>query len=150
MAEKRTTSEYKRATKIAQKDGRPSPQVYELLERAAKKNDPDAEYALATWYLHGNELVSANKRTAISMLRKATQAGVSAAAFDLAVCYERGEGVKKSEERAFSLFVQAALAGDIQAYYEVGRMYYYGIGTVRNRALAKTWLQKASKLGYRE
>lgn len=69
----------------------------------------------------------------------------SSAYFDLAVCYETGNGIKKSDRKVFECYLNAALAGDRQAVYEVGRCYYYGIGISKNKRMADIWLRQAEK-----
>ena len=141
-------SKYQRALKLAYgSKRRPTREVYELLLAADKDGDARATYALATWYLHGNRFCKKDYRRAIQMLKRAAQADIASAAFDLAVSLEKGKGARKSLKEAFRHFVQAALLGDAQSHYEVGRMYFYGIGTAKDRNLAEFWLAKAEKLG---
>lgn len=42
---------------------------------------------------------------------------------------------------------QAAKSGDPDAQYALGYMYYYGIGTVRDKETAKMWIDRAAKQG---
>lgn len=39
--------------------------------------------------------------------------------------------------RAAEYYLRAALAGDAQAIYEIGRCYFYGIGVSKDRRQAK-------------
>ncbi len=144
------TKAYEQALRLAEKQKPPSKRAYELLLVADKEGDPRATYALATWYLHGSAFTPVNKKRAVQLLRAASKGGVADAAHDLAVAYETGDGVRKSLTLAFESNVLAALLGDSQAFYEVGRMYFHGIGTPRNRRLARYWLAKAEKLGAKE
>jgi TPR repeat protein len=138
---------FDRALKIAQAQKTPSRKAYDLLRKADAAGDVRATYALATWYLFGSPFTKVNLRHANAMLRRAAAGGSADAAYDLAVSYEKGAGIRKSEVRAFELYVQAALLGDAQSHYEVGRMYFWGIGTPRNRTLAEAWFKKAKSLG---
>jgi uncharacterized protein len=63
--------------------------------------------------------------------------------FDLAVCYEKGVGVKRNYKKGFECYLNAALLGDKQAVYEVGRCYYYGIGISKNINISRIWLKHA-------
>jgi TPR repeat protein len=145
------SGKYERALRLAQKNKKSPPRTaYELLVAADKEGDARATYALATWYLFGSPFTPVKKSEAIRLLKKATEGGVADAAHDLAVAYEKGDGVKKSLNQAFELNMYAALLGDAQSFYEVGRMYHYGIGVSRNRRLAKHWLEKAETLGIKE
>jgi TPR repeat protein len=141
-------SKYQRALKLAYRSKRqPTREVYELLLAADKDGDAHATYALATWYLFGNRFCKKDLRRATQMLERAAEADIAAAAYDLAVSLEKGKGIKKSLKKAFRRYVQAALLGDAQSHHEVGRMYYHGIGTAKDRCLAEFWLTKAEKLG---
>jgi uncharacterized protein len=122
-----------------------------LLNRACKQGDSRAAYALGTWHLHGKEaLVPKNLAKAIPLLRVAADADHAEAAYDLAVCYEKGTGVKKSEKKAALLYLKAALLGDKQSIYEVGRCYWYGLGVERDRSIAGAWLDHAAKLNIKK
>jgi TPR repeat protein len=83
-------------------------------------------------------------------LKKAAKGGVPSAAYDLAIAYEKGTGVKKNPRLAFETYVLAALLGDAQSFYEVGRMYHFGIGVAKNNRLANHWRDKAESLGIDE
>ena len=152
MARKRqsSASTYDRALKLAQREKTPSRKTYDLLLRADQEGDTRATYALATWYLFGSPFTKVNYRQGAALLRRAAAGKIAEAAYNLAISYEKGLGVKKSAARAFELYVQAALLGEAQAYCEVGRMYYWGIGVPRNRRLADHWLAKAESLGITE
>lgn len=138
---------YDRALSMATRADKPSAKVFKLLEEGDRSGDMRATYALATWYLFGTPFTKRNLAKAVQMLRQAASANVAEAAFDLGVAYERGVGVKKSLKQAFSFYVQAALLGDAQAHYAIGRMCYYGLRAARNRQIAEHWLSKAEELG---
>jgi uncharacterized protein len=143
---KRSSSPYEAALRIAQKrDGKGLPQsqrVYDLLLEAERKGDARAIYALATWYLHGSEFTGVNIGRGTALLKRAAAGNVPSANYDLAVSYEKGIGLRKSTSKAFEHYMKAALLGDADSHIEVGRMYYWGIGTGRNRKLADMWFDK--------
>jgi TPR repeat protein len=143
----RTSKYYEEALAEAQRRRPDWHKALRLLNRAHKHGDYRAAYALGTWYLHGKgDLVPRNLSKAISLLREAADADHADAAFDLAVCYEKGTGVRKSEKKAVLLYLKAALLGDKQSLYEVGRCYWYGFGVKRDRSIAGVWLDRAAKL----
>ena len=80
-------------------------------------------------------------------IKRVVDKNVPEACYDLAVCYEKPAGVAENLEKAFELYVKAALHGDKQSFHEVGRCYYYGIGVAQNRNLADTWLERAKEFG---
>ncbi len=123
--------------------------VFYLLTDAHESRDPQATYALSTWYLHG-EYVDKDMAKAIALLSAAADQNVPSALYDLAVCYENGEGVESDSRESFQLYLKAALRGDEQSVYEVGRCYYYGFGIAEDRVLADIWLDRAEELGIKE
>jgi len=143
-------AKYERALKLAQNQLKPSKEVYDLLRAADNDGDGRATYALATWHLFGSPFTKIDYRAANKMLKRAASKGVADAAHDLAISYEKGLGIGKSLSRAFEYYMRAALFGDAQSHYEVGRMYFYGLGVQRNRRLADAWLAKAEALGIEE
>ena len=143
-----TSKNYDRALQLAQGKVAGLPKAFRLLESARKQGDPRATYALATWYLHGKQsIVARNIKRAVSMLREAADAGHADAAYDLAVCYDKGMGVTLSKKGAARLYLRAALLGERQSAYEVGRCYWYGFGVKQDRTIAKVWLSHAERLG---
>jgi uncharacterized protein len=119
---------------------------FKWLNTAASKNDPEALYAIGTWYLHGR-YVKKNPKTAVEYFLKAIDGNFADAYFDLGVSYEKGIGVVKNKAQAFSCYLNAALRGEKQSIYEVGRCYYYGIGVGRNIKIGNIWLKYAKANG---
>ncbi len=137
---------YNKAMRHAADENADLHQVYLLLSKAQQLGHSGATYALATWYLHG-KFVEQNFGKAFHLLQQAADDNVAEACFDLAICYERGHGVKVNPKNAFLNYTKASLLGDRQAIYEVGRCYYYGIGTGKSATLAKLWLDIAAHYG---
>ncbi|MBS1668372.1 MAG: sel1 repeat family protein [Bacteroidetes bacterium] len=120
--------------------------AFEFLSASAKAQNPEALYALGTWYLHGR-FVKKKPVEAVRYFLKSIEGNNSSAYYDLAVCYEKGIGIKKNYRAAFKCYINAALSGDKQALYEVGRCYYYGIGTPKNIDISTIWLKHAELNG---
>lgn len=148
----KTSKYYEQALAEAQKRrGADLHRALRLLKRAHKQGDHRAAYALGTWHLHGKDaIVPKNLPKALPLLREAARADHAEAAFDLAVCYEKGTGVRKSEKKAAMFYLKAALLGDEQAAYEVGRCYWHGLGVKRDRPIAGAWLDHAKKFNIRK
>ena len=121
--------------------------VATLLESAHSSNDRRATYALATWHLCGHAGYTKNLRKAVQLLKLAADVDVAAAHFDLAVCYETGEGVRKNDAKAYLHYLAAALNGDLDAIGEVGRCLFHAVGTGRDRKAAEVWFRLADALG---
>jgi TPR repeat protein len=145
----RNTAPYRDALREASKKQADIGKVTSLLKRALKAGDPEAAYALGTWYLHGQH-VKQDRRKAVRLLREAADSNVANALYDLAVCYEKGAGIKKSPRLAFECYLRAALQGEEQSFYEVGRCFYYGVGTSKDTRVARIWIDRARELGISE
>ncbi len=72
------------------------------------------------------------------------------ALFDLAVCLETGEGVDKNLKDCFNYYLQAAIRGDQQSVFEVGRCYFEGIGVSKDIEMSNIWFERAKELGVYE
>jgi TPR repeat protein len=59
----------------------------------------------------------------------------------------KGAPAPKSEKRAYEHYLRAAVWGEEQSVYEVGRCLFYGIGVARDRRLAQIWYDRAETLG---
>lgn len=138
--------QYEQALELARSDIPESKRVADLLKEACAAGEPRAAYALATWHLFGHAGFPRDVKKAVKLLRAASKANVPAAHFDLAVCYETGQGVKKNETIAYRHYLAAALYGDEDAFNEVGRCLYHGIGVERDRRVAAVWLDRAETL----
>lgn len=144
---KKDNSLYGQALKLATSAKPKLTQAAALLEMSHKQGDARATYALATWHLYGHAGYVKNLKVAFELLSVAANADIAESHFDLAVCYETGEGTKKNEKLAYRHYVAAALAEDKQALVEVGRCHYFGIGTKKAVELAEIWFRRAEKVG---
>ena len=121
-------------------------QAAALLESGHNEGDQRATYALATWHLYGHAGYPKSLSKAARLLKLAASADIAAAHFDLAICYETGEGVKKNEAKAYLHYLAAALNGDLDSLGEVGRCLFHGIGTTRDRKAAEVWFRRADAM----
>jgi len=73
------------------------------------------------------------------------------AAYDLALRYFRGDGVRRDSYRALSWMRAAAEQGDFNAQKALGRLYLTGLEEMgRDPGEARTWLSLAASRGDRE
>jgi uncharacterized protein len=129
-------------------DRAPTADIVSVLQQAIDAGSPGAAYALATWYLYGKDgIVPKDFGKAVELLQAAAETHYVDALYDLAVCYANGEAVEKSPEKAFELYLQAALHGDAKAIFKVGRSYFYGHGVAQDQRVANIWLDRAYELG---
>lgn len=119
-----------------------------LLEKAIAAGSGEAAYALSTWYSHGKQpYVPVDEMRAAELLKVAVDAGIRDAMYDLAVSYEDGLGVPQDLKAAFRYFLEAAIRGDAESVFNVGRCLYYGIGTQVDSAQSEIWIRRAEELG---
>ena len=78
----------------------------------------------------------------VEYLKVACRLNHPAACLDMAICYENGEGVEKSTEKAFNYYMKASLWGNRDALFEVYRCLYHGIGVEENKGLSQIWLDR--------
>jgi TPR repeat protein len=107
--------------------------VLRLYRLGAKSGDALAQYALASIYLHGNQIlkIRPSVRRALPLL-KAAAITQCRAMFELGILYANGIGVRQNQPRAFELFECAAKHGSLHAKIEVARRLAEGDGTRRN------------------
>ena len=87
---------------------------------------------------------------ALTVMRKATQAGHTRAMLRLASHYFLGEGVEKSSQKGFDLVYASASKGDAVAQRQLSRLYYQGIGCVQDMDMGREWLEKSASNGHEE
>jgi TPR repeat protein len=87
-----------------------------LVELGASAGDPLAQYAMATWYMHGEPdlRVSADMRRAVKLLKRSART-LNRAMYDLAICKLNGIGTRTDTRGAYQLFRRAAELGCITA-----------------------------------
>jgi len=124
-------------------------------ESAAAKN-PLGLYALAA-LSDGGLGIQADKAKAEELFKEAAPGlekmaddGDYRACYAYAyLCYSGRGGVPQSKEKAATLFLKAAEAGDLHASYMAGTLYLRGEGVEQSNPKAIEWLQKAALAGER-
>ena len=120
-----------------------------------------AQGILGVCYFSGKGGLKIDLSKAISLISKSAEQGHIAAKAFLATCYEQGKGVKKNKEKAFSLYREAANAGDIYAQRWMGLFYHEkyfslcvngknlqkGIRYKEYLRMACDWYEKAAQQG---
>ena len=121
------------------------PRAFALLLAAEGRGDPRAKYALATWYLHGTDLVSRDIPKGIQLLKSIKNSNIAEALFDLAVAYDLGKGCKKNSRLAFELYFESALLGDPDACFQISEYFRAGEHVPHNKRIASLWLNRSRK-----
>ena len=74
--------------------------------------------------------------------------GLAWAQFNLALMYDKGEGVPENDAEAVKWYRKAADQGYVKAQYNLALMYANGEGVPENDAEAVKWYRKAAEQGY--
>lgn len=125
--------------------------------KAADNGDTAAMNNLAVCYARG-EGVQQNLNEAFKLYDKASAKGNLLATINLAMMYEQGKGTVQDKKKAFELFHKIASCKDVfsseedkkniaKATYNVGRMYFGGIGIDKNPKEAVKYLELAKDKG---
>ncbi|WP_158298751.1 tetratricopeptide repeat protein [Sphingomonas psychrotolerans] len=137
--------EYRTALDLSRSDPQELYQARELLRKAHKNGDERATYALASWYLHGNDITEKNEEAGFAMLREIENSFIAEAIFDLAFAYDCGKCVEVDDLKAFSLYMRAALLGSQGACSQVSQYYSEGATIPHDPALAEAWQTRAEQ-----
>ncbi len=97
-------------------------------------------------YAEGKKLYDAKNYTqAIQKLTPAAQKGHKKAQYRLGRCYDKGNGVKEDDVKAFEWYSKSAAQNFAKAQYQLGKCYKNGEGTAKNQAKAVEYFTKAAK-----
>jgi len=119
----------------------------EQVQRWVEQGESWAQVFLAQKYLLGHPKLPQNYKRAAGLFQAAADQGNRTAQFNLAIMYEAGNGVKKSNERAKACFELAALQNHAGAQFKMGFYYAEGEGVVQSNASAREWWTKAAQQG---
>ena len=139
-----------------------TPQKAEVKKEEPKKqaieedNLTDEELEIAKAIPLGLEkFKNGDKVGGIKVWEEAYKKGNPDAAFNLAICYENGDGVEQNAKKSFELYYFAANCDRPQLYssikiaqFNVGNAYYNGNGVEQDFKKAYEWYEKASNNGH--
>lgn len=117
-----------------------------LLE-AHRQGLGSASYALGSWYFHGRQVDKDIKRSVKYWEIGSDRQNIESIK-ELAKYYENEEFCSQNMSKVLGLYIRAALLGDAPSMYEVGRIFYYGIGVNQDKYLGGIWLDAAEERGY--
>lgn len=117
----------------------------EELKNRARKNDPAAQYKLATLYKEGKH-VEKNIAQYKKLLEEAANNGSGDAIYELGNCYSLGLGVEKNENAAISWYTLAIKEGNVAAHYKMAIIILNGINAAVTGQSFSDELVKAEKL----
>ena len=90
-------------------------EAFPKLLREANEDDSFSQRMVSCYYYFGNRGVEKNLDEAIFWLEKAAGQNNPEAIFDLATCYEHGEGVEQDLKKAITLYRQSFVFGYTKA-----------------------------------
>jgi len=82
--------------------------------------------------------------------KRAAVQGNAQAQFDLGLMYAKGDGVAKSEKKAFKWFHKSARNNHTEAKFYMGLSFAQGRGVRKQAQLARYWFKLAAKAGHRQ
>lgn len=118
------------------------------LQARAEAGDTWAQLNLGAAFDHGLAGRVADPGRAVLWYRRAAEAGVAEAQFNLAHCLATGHGTPRDDRAAHRWMRLAAAQGLADAEFLLGIMLAEGIGTPRDSTAARAWLQKAADRGH--
>ncbi len=107
-----------------------------LAPSLAKAADPTPWFDKAVQYDLGGE---GEAPLAFAWYRRAAEAGLPEAEFNVAVMLDSGRGVARDITQAATWYARAASHGDHRAAYNLGQLYEEGEGVPRNADIARAW-----------
>ena len=119
--------------------------VCKRLEEICDEDEAPAEALCLLAYAYTRGLVTGKASpadTARLYLDAVKQHQSPHAAYELAMLYEKGDGVPQRRKEAFRYFLLAAESGCAPAFAELARCYEQGIGTKRDATKATNWRSK--------
>lgn len=117
-------------------------------KKAFKKKSPEGTYRLAV-LTHDGQGTKANLKKALSYMHKAADLGSLSAVYFLASAYTLGQtdGVEQDYQKAALYWKKLAAAGDGEACFNLGYLYYYGYGVEKDLQKAFEWDLCAAQRG---
>lgn len=113
-------------------------------EKAAYHKEKNALYHLALILMKQDKK---SMKDIFKLLYEAAKLDHYQAQYNLAVMFQKGDGIKKDLDEAFKWYEKAAEAGIAMAQYNLGMLYYEGRSVEKNEGKAKYWWQKAADQG---
>lgn len=125
----------------------PPPDAADLMARA-EAGEPWAQLNLGAAFDHGLAGFPLDPVRAVAWYRRAAEAGLAEAQFNLAHCLATGSGTRQDNHEALHWMLRAARQGLPSAQFLAGVMYAEGMGTPVDHARAREWLRRAADNGH--
>ena len=118
----------------------------EWIRRSAECGNASAQCCIGLDYYYGN-VVKKDLEQAQKWFEKAISSGDLLAMSCLGIMYEN-EDIKDSDgkQKAFQLYKQAAMRGNVSSYLYLANLYFWGSGTEKNDIEALRWYNKIAEI----
>lgn len=117
---------------------------------AAKKGVPDAQYAVAQYYVNGVAPAAIDLETAAFWLSAAAVQNFDTAQLEYGKMLLSGVGTPRNLKAGYGWIARAARSGNIAARAEVAKLYWGGIGVEPDVVQAGAWFVLSRRAGYRD
>ena len=124
--------------------------AFEYFMKAAERNIPDAQFAVAQYFLNGTGETKVDLVAGRAWLEKAASRNFDTAQLDLGNMLISGVGGDRDLEKGFSWIKRAASGGNVAAQATLAKLYWGGIGVEPDSVLAAAWFVLARRAGYRD
>ncbi|MCB1726058.1 MAG: sel1 repeat family protein [Gammaproteobacteria bacterium] len=118
------------------------------LARQAHQGDAWAQLNLGAAFDHGIAGQPIDPVQAVYWYRRAAEAGIAEAQFNLAHCLATGTGTPRDDAAALRWMLRAATQGLVDAQFLAGAMLAEGVGAAADRTAALLWLRRAAGGGH--
>ncbi len=122
--------------------------AYEMALPLAKDGNAAAQFVVGKIYDYGNGGVKQDQSTAVKWYMLAADQGYTGAQYNLANCFQLGEGIAENKRKAFFWYREAANQGDADSQYMLGLCYASGEGVTKDNTKAIEWFKKSSRQGH--
>lgn len=135
---------------LKKNDSKSNAEAVKLLQKLAGRNDVSALVQLGRIYLTGKKGVAKDYKKAFQYLHEAASFKNVSAQYFLALCYEKGWGVKADAKLAAAWALSAADAGDSYAQLLYATYCQNGTGVKQNSAEALKYLKLSAAQGNKQ
>lgn len=112
------------------------------------KNDTVNEIVISSLFgttKYNEEKSDLPSELALSEIAKGAERGDPVMQYNLAIKYQEGDGIEKSQEKASYWYLKAAGQGLPQAQTKIGARYWQGLGVGMDRVAAVHWFEMAAR-----
>jgi TPR repeat protein len=122
----------------------------EYYKKSAEMGNAEAQDKISQFYLSG-QCLAQDLEKGFEWCKKSALQGSSHAMYNLAVCYEHGNGTEKNPQEAIQLYMEAGLKySNPDALFNLACCFYNGIGVAASKEQALNFFTLAANNGHRQ